>query len=250
MPRKLPRLPFLVLLAGLAGLAALPAQAADEAAPEFTIDWFTHTIPLWEQSLAGFRGRSGLRYLEIGVYEGRSLLWMLDNVLTAEDARATGIDPFLEPGTEERFRANLAKSGHGEKVELIVGYSQIEMKRLEPDSYDVIYVDGSHTADDVLADAVLSWQLLRVGGLVIFDDYRWSGTGGPGRRPLPAELRPQVAVDAFVTAYRNEVEIVHRGYQMILRKQNSRCPSKWDCSPIGPYLYLWATASSSATASR
>jgi len=38
----------------------------------FSSDWFTHHIPAWEQHLAHLRGRSDLRYLEIGVYEGRS----------------------------------------------------------------------------------------------------------------------------------------------------------------------------------
>ncbi len=33
----------------------------------------------------------------------------------------------------------------------------------------VIYVDGSHKARDVIADAVLAWALLRPGGILIFD---------------------------------------------------------------------------------
>ena len=37
-------------------------------------------------------------------------------------------------------------------------------------SFDFIYVDASHRAPDVLLDAVLAFQLLRIGGLIIFDD--------------------------------------------------------------------------------
>jgi hypothetical protein len=33
--------------------------------------------------------------------------------------------------------------------------------------------DGSHRARDVLEDAVLSWPLLKVGGIMLFDDYLW-----------------------------------------------------------------------------
>ena len=40
--------------------------------------------------------------------------------------------------------------------------------------YDVIYVDGAHTAHDVLLDAVLAVRLLRAGGRMIFDDYDYT----------------------------------------------------------------------------
>lgn len=229
-----------LLVAWIAG--PIRAQQADSdqnpRGYRFTIDWFTHAIPSWEEALGPFAGKPDLRYLEIGVYEGRSLLWMLDNVLTHSGARATGIDPFLDKKSELLFRANLEKSGHAGKVTVIVGFSQTELRKLPLDSFDVVYIDGSHTADDVLADATLSFDLLRVGGLMIFDDYRWTGTQR-GRTPLPPELRPQVAINAFITAYRNRVEVVYRGYQLMLRKRESPCPEKWDCSPIGRYVYVW-----------
>jgi len=229
-----------LLVAWVAG--PIRAQQADSAQNprgyRFTIDWFTHAIPSWEEALGPLAGKPDLRYLEIGIYEGRSLLWMLDNVLTHPGARATGIDPFLDKKSELLFRANLEKSGHAGKVTVIVGFSQTELRKLPLDSFDVVYIDGSHTADDVLADATLSFDLLRVGGLMIFDDYRWTGTQR-GRTPLPPELRPQVAINAFVTAYRNRVEVVYRGYQLMLRKRETPCPEKWDCSPIGRYIYVW-----------
>ena len=49
---------------------------------------------------------------------------------------------------------------------------------------DFIYVDGSHQAHDVLCDAILSFKLLRVGGIVCFDDYLW------GRSAFPMERIP------------------------------------------------------------
>jgi predicted O-methyltransferase YrrM len=228
----------------LLATAAVPirAQDADSARDSrgyrFTIDWFTHAIPSWKEVLGPLSGKPGLHYLEIGVYEGRSLFWMLDNVLTHPSSRATGIDPFLDKKSERIFHANLRKSGHADRVTVVVGFSQAELRKLPLDSFDVVYIDGSHTADDVLADATQSFDLLRVGGLMIFDDYRWTGTQR-GRVPLPPELRPQVAINAFVTAYRNRIEVVHRGYQLILRKRESPCPEKWDCSPIGRYVYVW-----------
>lgn len=39
--------------------------------------------------------------------------------------------------------------------------------------FDFIYVDGLHLSQDVLYDALLSFDLLKVGGILIFDDYLW-----------------------------------------------------------------------------
>lgn len=177
----------------------------------FSTDWFTSRIPVWEEALRPLKGQPQLHYLEIGVFEGRSALWMLENVLTHPASRMTCIDTF--PGQlEDRFRANLALSGMAEKVTVLKGYSQEILKSLPPGSFDLIYIDGSHVAKDVLTDAVLSWQLLKTGGMLIFDDYRWA------RRRLPPEERPQVAIDSFLRVYRREYDLIHKKHQVILKK--------------------------------
>lgn len=205
---------------------------------QFTGDFFSWNIPLWRQVLAPLVGRPELRYLEIGIAEGRSLLWMLENVLTHPSSRATGIDPFLIGGTEQRFRENLEASGASSRVEVIKGFSEDVLPGLEPRSYDLIYIDGSHLAGDVLEDAVLTWRLLRAGGLVIHDDYMWKYDDEE-----PPDVRPMVAVDAFITGHRNEVEVLHRGRQVILRKLPLEIPeSCWNqdpCLRVGRYLYAW-----------
>jgi predicted O-methyltransferase YrrM len=94
----------------------------------------------------------------------------------------------------------------------VVRISQIEMRKLPLESFDFIYIDGSHMAEDVLEDAVLAWRLLKPGGLIIFDDYVW-------RLDHPPEKRPRLAIDAFYRFYANQIEVVHNAYQLILRKK-------------------------------
>jgi predicted O-methyltransferase YrrM len=207
----------------------------------FTEDWFSDRVPLWTQTLGHLRGRQDLRYLEIGVFEGRSALWMLENILTHPSARLTAIDIFLG-NTKAVYLSNLDRSGFAGKATTIQGSSQLELRKLALDSFDIIYIDGSHTADDVLADAVLSWGLLRVGGYMIFDDYAWSGRLKVDEPPTPDELRPGVAIDSFITAYRNYLDVVHREWQMVLRKHGGLCPFKEGCTPVGDYDYRWWTA--------
>ncbi len=201
----------------------------------FTAHWHTQRLATWHEQLAALEGKPDLRYLEIGVFEGRSVLWMLENVLTDPSSRVTAVDVFMGD-YEQTFDANVEASGRAEAVTKIKGSSQSELRKMT-ETFDVIYIDGSHTADDVLADAVLSWPLLAQGGVLIFDDYGWNGR--PTGSAIPMELRPQIAIDAFVTSYRNELELMHRGYQVFVRRRPNPCEVKDYCSPIGQYRYYW-----------
>ena len=42
---------------------------------------------------------------------------------------------------------------------------------LNKKTFDVIYIDGHHLAEQVYKDAVNSWKFLNTNGLLIFDDY-------------------------------------------------------------------------------
>ncbi len=210
----------------------------------FSDDFFSSNIPVWRQVFAPLAGKPGLHYLEIGAYEGRSFLWMLENVLTDPTSRLTAVDIFEPPQVETRFLDNLKLSGQAQRVTTIKGASRVELRKLPLESCDIIYVDGSHTADDVLADAVLAFGLLKDGGLVVFDDYLGDGSNyaGPGNR-LPAELLPGPAVYAFINTHRNYLDVVYAGYQVVLRKHANPCPNKSACSPLGDYTYEWANKS-------
>jgi len=178
------------------------------------LDWFTRHIPVWEAALEEFKGRPDLRYLEIGCYEGRSAVWMLENVLTHETSRLTCIDPYpdhIGADVKQRFLSNVELSGARDRVDLIVGYSQEELRGLPLSRFDIIYVDGDHRASAVLEDAVLSWRLLKNGGLMIFDDYGWELS-------RPPHERPRMGADFFYEAFRPQLDVVHRDYQLMVRK--------------------------------
>lgn len=191
--------------------------------PNFTADWHSHNIPHWRRILEPYRGQPDVRVLEIGSFEGRSTVWLLENVLTHETARIDCIDTFKGSAEHRRMGLDLDDlhvqflmniEPHRDKVSVFRGPSQdiLRDRWLALGSYDLIYIDGSHKAADVLEDAVLSFRLLKVGGLMIFDDYAWSGGG-------PTEFdNPKRGVDAFYHAYGNQLKRADVSYQAIFER--------------------------------
>lgn len=187
---------------------------------EFTNDWFERqALPLWKKHLVPL-DLDVKRYVEIGVCEGRSLLWVVEHY---RPELAVGIDPYAATrrGTQaaydgyyERAKKNLAGI---ECVRLIRQRSQDYLRSdachaLIPDgSVDLAYIDGGHWAWETIADAVLLWPKMRRGGIIVFDDLN--------RRWLVG--RPQVRIGwrAFCDAFENLYETVyHEGRQMAARK--------------------------------
>jgi len=182
---------------------------------EFSEIWFMRHIPVWQRVMEPYKGRPGVSYLEIGVYEGGAVVWMLEHILTDPGARVTGIDIFEGPYKDVYFR-NIERSGSADKVTTLTGYSQVVLRGLPLESFDIIYVDGSHVTADALEDAVLSWRLLKVGGLLIFDDYQFAGPA-TYNKDEPFGF-PKPAIDAFVQCFQDRCEVIHNEYQLIIRK--------------------------------
>ena len=185
---------------------------------EFTADYFSQHIPNWEQWLGHLRGGlvSGV---EIGSYEGRSTLWLMENIFTHAESRLFCVDTWQ--GGEElpavvgdalmnRFQCNLA--AHAKRLCCCRGKSAVELPvlaaRFAP-QLDFVYVDGSHAAQDVLTDAVMAWPMLKPDGVLIFDDYAWK------LNPVQA-MQPCTAIDAFLSCF--PCTVLHKGYQVAVRK--------------------------------
>jgi len=191
---------------------------------QFSTDWFTRNIEIWEQNLSRFANAHGINMLEIGSWEGRSTCWLLDNILTHDSARITCVDTFAGSfehkewyedsylkSIEERFDFNISRTNASEKVQKIVGNSQKVMRALMLNSYDIVYIDGSHLAKDVLADALLCWDLVKVGGTIIFDDYDFILADKPAQNT-------KNGIDPFLTLFCDNIKVIHKSHQVIIEK--------------------------------
>lgn len=176
---------------------------------QFINNWFSENIPVWEEHLQLFAHKAGVHALEIGSYQGMSTCWLLDNILTHASARIVCVDFFCSP-YREQFDDNVIKTGVSSKVTKIANCSQEALPLLKPNIYDFIYIDGSHQDKEVLQDAILSWNLVKVGGLMIFDDYE-----------EPGEQSAKVGTDWFLSLFSSSVNVIYKGYQVIARKTSS-----------------------------
>jgi predicted O-methyltransferase YrrM len=182
----------------------------------FSSDWTSKNEASWRGVLAPFAGTPGIQALEIGSFEGRSAVWLLENMLTHPTSRLVCVDLFVD-GYSQIFDQNISASGAAARVEKLAGPSGVVLRRLPPEpAFDFIYVDGSHQAFDTLEDAVLSWRLLRPGGVMTFDDYEMAAHQ---LAAFSSPARPDIGIDAFLNVVADRIEILHKGFQVTVRKK-------------------------------
>jgi predicted O-methyltransferase YrrM len=80
--------------------------------------------------------------------------------------------------------------------------------------YDFIYVDGSHKCLDVFLDLILSWKILRKGGILAIDDYMYHYDRVKAE---PYEY-PLEGVNHFLNKYKNEFTVLDKGYRVFLQR--------------------------------
>ena len=189
---------------------------------EVTFDWFTSRAQIWDKVLAPLANVSGLQVLEVGSFEGLATCWLLDHILTHSSSHIKCIDLF-PPAARRRFARNIALSGSDHKVEMLVGRSEDILPTMKDQSFDLIYIDGSHCEVDVWKDAQLSWPLLKMGGIIVFDDYE---IGKYFMSKYYLNEYPDIAIDLFLRAHRTDLRVLHSGYQLIAEKMSRAGPSK------------------------
>ena len=194
---------------------------------KFTADWFLNNINSWEYHLEEFKHKPNLNFLEIGVYEGRSTIWLLEIILTDPTSKITCIDlfngeleennmtdsPELNLKYEEYFDYNT--STFINKVTKHKGWSSSILRTYpEKEIFDFAYIDGDHTAYGTLMDAVLIHPLIKSGGMIIFDDYGWKDSSD-----LSPQNSPELAISAFCHVFEKQYDVINCGWQVIIKKK-------------------------------
>lgn len=180
--------------------------------------WFKLHVPFWLERFAELQfANRPIKAMEIGCWEGLSSYFTLKNL---PQVQLTSVDTWEgsdeHKGTEvlntieQNFDFNTA--AFKDRLTKFKGTSYSFFNtNPEPESFDMIYVDGSHHADDVMIDAVKGFQLLKKNGLMIFDDYLWEFY--PNIQDNPA-----AAIHAFLRLKKGQYRLLHVYAQLMIQK--------------------------------
>ena len=173
-------------------------------------DWFAcYADRFFAHHLTPLAGRPGLRFLQIGAFTGDASVWLFEHILTGPNATLSDVDTWTgsdEPDHEAMDFADVERV-YDERTRDIPGLSKFKEASQSflqgpwwtAPWFDFIYVDGDHTAVGVLSDAVHAIPLLKVGGLIAFDDYMWKSDKGRLNDPGPA-------IDVVADLYSDRLE--------------------------------------------
>ena len=161
-------------------------------------------------------------FLQIGTYTGDASVWLLDNVLTDKTSYLLDVDTWAGSDESEHSQIDFEKVYEHYK-ERMKQYTNVRSTRNDSDNFfrsntkpvfDFIYIDGDHTSHQVTKDADGGWKALKYGGIMAFDDYMWG-------QDLSPELTPKPAIDRFLAKYWGEYQVLTRGYQVWIRKNDN-----------------------------
>lgn len=114
--------------------------------------------------------------LEIGLAYGISTLFIAGAIEEKPARRLISIDPFQDEWNDIGL-LNLERAGFRRFVEFHREKSHATLPRLlaAGERIDFAYIDTSKVFDVLLIDAYYLIRLLKVGGLMVFDDCTWPG---------------------------------------------------------------------------
>ncbi len=183
---------------------------------EFTEDWNFE----FRKNTLGMKCNFAL---EIGCFEGLTTCYICDFMLNPggrvicidpldetylttdldEDAQKMNKDFKMFKGQYDRFIRNTK----GKPVELIrkLSINVFNNEGFNEFRFDFIYIDGDHREKAVYKDAIASWEVLQIGGHMLFDDYKWDEGTKRG-------------IDRFLRKYGGLLTIKVKDYQVLIQK--------------------------------
>ncbi len=187
-------------------------------------DWFTDSITTWLRAIdsTNLRNKKKINCLEIGSWQGLSAFFILNELKNSnlicvdtwegadehKDGAMTSSNVLIN--VEDTFDTNL--NSFKDRVTKYKGKSSSYYeKNLYVNKFDLIYIDGSHHADDVIIDALKCFEMLCDGGLLIFDDYLW--------KYYDKDIdNPAGAINKFLKIKKKQIKIVCFDYQLAIKK--------------------------------
>ena len=158
------------------------------------------------------------KILAIGCFEGLSSVFFADNFIDNINSRLTCVDPFLTVDNNDhiQFLQNNEEMNFDYNISVCKNSDKITVHKTTSDvffgnnnqKYNFIYIDGCHKPDFIKRDMENSFDILEENGIMWMDDYR----GGDG-------IQIKNVMDKFLEKYNGRYELIHKGYQLAIKKR-------------------------------
>ena len=118
------------------------------------------------------------KILEIGSYEGRSAIFFLKNF---SNSNISCVDTWSGSDEHNSFNFQLIEKNFDFNTSFYQSNNLLRKYKMTSNDFfkkndkyfDLIYVDGDHSSDQVKIDLINSWNVLKKGGFLVLDDYMW-----------------------------------------------------------------------------
>ena len=138
--------------------------------------WFCNNLNFLSVNFKNIKNIKNI--LEIGSYEGRSAIFFLKNF---SDSNITCVDTWS--GSDEHNSINFQlieknfdlNTSSYQSNNLLMKYKMTSNEFFQKNEkhFDLIYLDGDHSSNQVKIDLINSWNVLKKGGYLVLDDYMW-----------------------------------------------------------------------------
>ena len=183
----------------------------------FSQKWFLNNFEIFTFFLPKDKSLK-FDYLEVGCYEGLSSFYVLSeykfvnafflDIWDMPNPNSKTLSPNFDL-IEKAFDQNLS----GFNFKKIKNDSVISMRKLLKENvhFDFIYIDGSHNGEDILSDAIEAFKILKVNGLMFFDDFLQHDDN--------RILQSYVGIDKFLSLYSDYLKIEYFQNNLVVRKK-------------------------------
>jgi len=186
---------------------------------KFTNNWFGRNVDISMKLLKTMFTGKKLDILEIGSHEGRSSMWMAENLCKVKNSSFTSVEPFIMENTSTHIRLN-TKNNFIHNIEVLnsknynVNFIHINdtsrntFPKLNT-KYDIIYHISYTDMENVFYNLSDTRKLLRKGGVILLDDVGFDHDKDSG---------VMGAIKKFLDIHPTEYEVILREYQWAFRK--------------------------------
>lgn len=181
--------------------------------------------------------------VEIGSFEGKGSLIILDHLCNNEYSKLYCIDPWedcyvknnesfkdlddLFKNQYERFKEN---TKNNKKIIELRGYSNESINQIQ-ELIDFVFIDGDHSEKQVYQDGVMMYNKMKHDGIMIFDDYYWYHNDEYTKK----------GIDRFLEEYKNVLDILHIDHNVVVRVKKELTfdvyALNWNEEKLLPYFF-------------